>query len=860
MRRLNSPSLVAKKFAKPLWIPLVAVLFAWSITLLPFYSRLDLWLFDIQQQLASHEVYFHDALIVDIDEASVQKFEAYFGNWPYRRDTYGLLLDYLTEKGAKSVVFDMLFPDNREGDAAFQAAIARTGNAVLAASAFNGPQTVALTKVNSSQIAALAWQKAPSLPALSWDATIFPNPLFAGTTEGKARVGIVSVFADSDGIFRRLPLMYKLDGYYLPSLAIAANYPNGKLPDVAYSQGRDLLRVGEFEWPIDRQGTVQLNYPRNANSVLVMSFGDVAGAILGLPGGELAPSLFKGKTIFIGSAAYFADRVNTPYGLMNGIHVLAIANQTLKNGMVLRPQQWHWNTLLVLLAALPSLIIHARTRKSAWFTATITLSAIAAIYALNVGLLAHFQQQSMLLFPLLVVALSYFLETIRGLKIANKRQTAEIHSLLHQDRLTHLSNRFALQQHLDQVIHEIGSEKTSLAVMLIDLDRFKIINDTLGNLVGDQLLVEVAERLHACVAPTDILARLGGDEFVVVVHDVHLEKEVELLAKTIAHALSQPYKVSGYELHTSPSMGISFYPAHGENADTLMRNADAAMYHAKSQGRNNYQFFTSEMNQVATERLELENSLHLALERNEMFLNYQPQVDSNTGNVVGMEALMRWRHPTSGLVMPNQFIPIAEETGLILPLGEWALRTACQQFRSWQVAGLTHIKLMAVNLSVLQLQRGDLPALVASVLSETSMNAENLELEITESAAMKNPQQTIEVLNTLSKMGVRLAIDDFGTGHSSLNYLKLFPIHCLKLDGSFVRGIGSDSNDAAICDASITLAHNLGLDVVAEGVETARQYEYLKEHKCGKIQGYFFSKALSPDDAGAFATLHSFAQ
>ncbi len=851
MSQQNLTASIFSKMAKLLWIPLISLLLAWSVTLLPFYSRLDLWLFDAQQQFSAKERYFQDALIIDIDEESVQKLEPYFGSWPYQRDTYGLVLDYLGEKGARVVVFDMLFPDARKGDSVFQNAIARNKNVILAASAFNGAET--LNKANLTHISALEWQAQGALPALNWGAAVFPNPAFAGSAEGKARVGLVSVVADTDGVLRRLPLLYNIDGHYLPSLVLAANFPSGKLPDVTFKSGTGMLHVGNDDWPVDHQGAVQLNYPSNANSVLVMRFSRLAGAVLGLPGQALDAHLFKDKTIFVGSTAYFTDRVNTPYGLMSGIHMLAIVNQALKNNLVLKQPQWGWNALLVLMALSPSLIIRARSKKSAIFVGTVILGAVAAIYILNFALLARYQQQSMLFFPLLVVFLAYLLETISGLKTANKMQTAELHNLTHQDGLTGLPNRFALQQHLDHTINLSSQGKQSaFAVMLIDLDRFKIINDTLGNLVGDKLLIEVAGRLKGCVRTGDIVARLGGDEFVVVVHDVRLENDIEKLAKKIVHTLSQTYLVAGHELHTSPSIGVSFYPVDAESVDVLMRNADSAMYHAKSLGRNNYQLFTNEMNQVATERLELENSLHQALERNELFLNYQPQIDSHTGYVVGVEALMRWMHPEKGLVMPDQFIPIAEETGLILPMGEWALRTACQQFRSWQLAGMSHIKLMAVNLSALQFQRGDLPTLVATVLRETGMDAKNLELEITESAAMKNPKQTIEILNTLSEMGVRLAIDDFGTGHSSLNYLKLFPIHCLKLDGSFVRGIGSDSNDAAICDASIKLAHNLGLEVVAEGVETVGQFEYLKELDCGKIQGYYFSKPLSSEDAGAF--------
>ena len=445
------------------------------------------------------------------------------------------------------------------------------------------------------------------------------------------------------------------------------------------------------------------------------------------------------------------------------------------------------------------------------------------------------------------------LNYIAGFSDISERKLAEqkIEHMAHHDALTNLPNRFSLTERLGQSLEQARRSDQHLAVIFLDLDHFKNINDSLGHHIGDLLLIEVAARLSGSVRASDIVARLGGDEFVVALPQVQSGIAAAHTVSKIQKALSRLFLLEGHELRITPSIGISVFPHDGETVEALMQNADAAMYHAKAQGRNNYQFFKKEMNAKAHERLLLENDLRSAIEREEFVVYYQPQVDIVAGRVIGVEALVRWRHPVRGLIAPDEFIAVAEDTGLILPLGTMVLEIACRQLAAWLAKGVPLLR-MAVNLSARQFQQKDLPQLVARIIKESGIPSGLLELEITESVAMNHPQETISHLLKFKEMGVALAIDDFGTGYSSLNYLKLFPVDRLKIDKSFVHNIEFGNNDAAIAAATIALAHTLGLQVIAEGVETGAQLGFLKDQECEVVQGFFYSRPLPAGEATAF--------
>jgi diguanylate cyclase (GGDEF)-like protein/PAS domain S-box-containing protein len=436
-----------------------------------------------------------------------------------------------------------------------------------------------------------------------------------------------------------------------------------------------------------------------------------------------------------------------------------------------------------------------------------------------------------------------------------KQAEEKILHLAHHDALTCLPNRVFLLGRLEQAMANARRDGSELAMLFIDMDRFKNINDTLGHHIGDGLLVEVGHRLQEVVRGGDIIARLGGDEFVLVVTGIGGGAVTAAsVANKVMAALGRPYLVGGHELHSTPSIGISIFPADGEDADTLMKNADTAMYQAKSSGRNNFQFFTRAMNQATVERLGLEVGLRSAIERQELFLHYQPQVDLRSGRVVGVEALVRWQHPERGLTPPLKFIPIAEDTGQIEAIGAWVLEQALAQVARWRAAGHADLR-VAVNLSAQQIRGDSFATRVAEALQRHALPGQALELEITESVAMHDPERTAGLLRQLRSHGVALAIDDFGTGYSSLAYLKCLPLSCLKLDRSFVMDIEHDPNDAAIGTATIQLAHSLGLAVVAEGVESQAQLAFLRELGCDTVQGYYISRPLAAEDCGHFLGL-----
>jgi diguanylate cyclase (GGDEF)-like protein len=389
--------------------------------------------------------------------------------------------------------------------------------------------------------------------------------------------------------------------------------------------------------------------------------------------------------------------------------------------------------------------------------------------------------------------------------------------------------------------------------LFIDMDRFKNVNDTFGHHVGDGLLLEVGRRLSTLVRESDIVARLGGDEFVLVLADTghSAQRTAAALAGEIIATLSRVYLVEGHELHSTPSLGIGVFPQDGVDPDTLLKNADLAMYHAKAAGRHNFQFFTAAMNEATAERLALEGGLRTAIERNELSLHYQPQVDVASGRTVALEALLRWRHPQLGHVPPLKFIPVAEDTGQIEAIGAWVLDQALAQVARWHAAGHAPLR-VAVNLSAQQLRTDGFVERVALGLQTHRLPGTALELEITESVAMRDPARTADMLLQLRGLGVSLAIDDFGTGHSSLAYLKQLPLNCLKLDRSFVMDLEHDANDAAICTATIQMAHSLGLGVVAEGVENPAQLAFLRRVHCDLVQGYHFSKPMVVADCDLY--------
>jgi diguanylate cyclase len=408
-----------------------------------------------------------------------------------------------------------------------------------------------------------------------------------------------------------------------------------------------------------------------------------------------------------------------------------------------------------------------------------------------------------------------------------------------------------LNDRISQAISLARRRTAATAVMFVDLDRFKHINDSLGHAVGDQLLQSVSTRLVTCVRGSDTVSRQGGDEFVILLSEIANPDDAAKCARKILLSLSSPHFIAGQELHIDGSIGISICPSDGADAETLIKNADMAMYHAKEIGRNNFQFFKAEMNSRAVERQSLETSLRRALERNEFLLHYQPKVNLVTGEITSVEALIRWQHPDRGLVPPAQFVPIAEDCGLIIKIGRWVLKEACRQLRVWHDAGLPQLSI-AVNVSAIEFRNKDFVEGVRAIISETGLETRFLELELTESVLMGDARFAASVLQEIKGMGIRIAVDDFGTGYSSLSYLREFPIDILKIDRSFINQITADCDGSTIVDAIISMGKSLKHVVVAEGVETQDQRIYLQAHNCEQGQGYLFSRPLP---AAQFAVL-----
>jgi len=439
-----------------------------------------------------------------------------------------------------------------------------------------------------------------------------------------------------------------------------------------------------------------------------------------------------------------------------------------------------------------------------------------------------------------------------------KQADDQIAYLAYHDSLTALPNSRLFKDRLEHAISQAERSDKILAIMFLDLDRFKLINDSMGHSAGDELLKITSQRLIEAVRKTDsvainaavtnsAIARSGGDEFTILLDDIENQQAITRIAERIVHSIAQPMKLGREEVHISTSIGIAIYPEDGDQVEELLKHADSAMYHAKAQGKNNFQYFADSMNRSSFERLSLENNLHRAIEHKELHLYYQPQVSVSNEVMVGMEALIRWEHPTKGFISPSDFIPVAEETGMIMQIGEWVFREACEQGVRWINAGY-NVQKISVNLSARQLKDEKIPKLIESILLETGMPANKLGIELTETALVLDPEVADARLKKIKALGVSLSLDDFGTGYSSLSYLKRFPIDTLKIDQSFIRDVKKDKGDAALVKAIIAMAHGLSMDVIAEGVELEEQLEFLTAHGCDTIQGYWFSRPLSARD------------
>jgi diguanylate cyclase (GGDEF)-like protein len=564
---------------------------------------------------------------------------------------------------------------------------------------------------------------------------------------------------------------------------------------------------------------------------------------------ETAISLTCGGLLAMGVAGVFAAPASLPTLVVLPLLAVMVALAFGRRPVLRRFMLVAW-TAGVLVAMVAEWAARPAARAG-WMVATYRVATVAAALGLSLVLLWQFSRQLTNALAEMKAANLSLHEALAEVRMAEEK----IKDLAYHDTLTALPNRLVFTDRLALAVNQAQRQGSRLAVLFLDLDHFKVINDSLGHSLGDQLLQQVAGRLTGCLRAGDTVARLGGDEFTLLLPGVQGPAEAERVGGKVLDALREPYRLESRELFVTASMGISLYPDDGEDADTLVRNADAAMYRAKEQGRDSHRLYAPPMNEMATERLALESALRRALANDELVLHYQPLVEIETGRLHGVEALLRWRHPEKGLLWPSDFLSLAEATGLILPIGPWVLRTACAQAQAWHAQDLRDLR-VAVNLSARQFQQPDLAEHVRRALRETGLPAHCLELEITETNAMQNTEATVRTFAELKALGVRISIDDFGIGYSSLGTLKRLPIDTLKIDRSFIRDITTDPDDAAIVTAVIAMAHTLKLNVVAEGVDTEEQLTFLRGYGCDLMQGHLFGPAAPAEECGEGLARH----
>lgn len=578
-----------------LWIPIAALLLAWLLSLSPPYWRLDSWLDDAQQALVARETYFQDALLIDIDDASLERLKPYLGTWPYRRDAYALVLDYLSEMGAEAVVIDILLAEPRDKDDVLAASLRRNGNATLVASTPTSGTTINASE--KERLREFSWRTPPGFPAHIWPAVLMPAPVLTEGLSGAMQLGMVPIEEDADGMLRRLPLMHDIEGIRLPSLPLAALAHNRErvlLHDAA--QGRAIF--GASSWPVDARGYLHLAFPSNVNSVLTMPFRQVVEAALGVVHIDDAVSFFKGKTIFIGSSAQFSDRVITPRGVMTGTSILAIAHQSLKHNQLLTPQRATWNGFLVVLAILPLLISILVFRREPRHTAIAMVAGIVAVYGLNLLLLSR-QQQSVLLFPLLLIGIGWLMLTIRQqimLRLHNaslvdqarslEQANLELKTTASTDSLTELLVRRAFLERFATEIDRSRRQGRPLTLVIIDLDHFKRVNDTYGHATGDLVLKTFADILRRDLRIIDVAGRWGGEEFVVLMPETSLANALVVIERIRVAVSRQTFPSPADRLEVTMSAGLAEFDGTTDDPEQIVAQADKALYEAKQSGRN----------------------------------------------------------------------------------------------------------------------------------------------------------------------------------------------------------------------------------------------------------------------------------